>query len=51
MQGCMEMRSTKVGAVGNVTGEKGRDLGLQAECHAREFGPAGSREPGKVSVQ
>ena len=51
MQGCVELRSTKVGAVGNMTGEKGRDLGLQAERHAREFGPEGSREPGKVRVQ
>lgn len=51
MQGCVEMSITKVGAVGDMAGEKGRDLGLWAEQHAREFGPEGSREPGTVSVQ
>lgn len=51
MQGCMEMRSSKVGAVGSSDWREGRDLGLQAECHTREFGPVGSREAGKVSVQ
>lgn len=40
----------KSGSCGDVAGEKGKDLGLRAEHHAREFGPEGSREPGTVSV-
>ena len=48
--GCMGMGSTKVGSCGEH-GEKGRDQGVQAERHTREFGPEGSGESVKVSIQ
>lgn len=38
----MEMRSSKV-EQGERDWRERQDLGLQAECHTREFGPAGSR--------